>query len=98
MNTETKFFVINVKRFEELNHNTRAKGCNCRSVGECYCDMFGLELADEVEEFKNAYEKFIKAYEERVGKFPDNKYWVVNQDEPYADEIFKLIEKGEDFK
>jgi len=28
----------------------------------------------------------------------DNKYWVVNQDEPYADPIIQIILMGEDQK
>jgi len=31
-------------------------------------------------------------------ELPDNKYYVCNQDEPYASEIFKIISKGEDKK
>jgi hypothetical protein len=29
---------------------------------------------------------------------PNNKYYVCNQDEPYASEVFKIISKGEDKK
>jgi hypothetical protein len=29
------------------------------------------------------------------GKPPSNKYWVVNRDEPYVDQVKEIIEKNE---
>ena len=37
----------------------------------------------------------LKALSEHL---PDNKYWVCNQDEPYADKVISVIADGEDAK
>ncbi len=42
--------------------------------------------------------KFIEALTEFEKELPSNKYYVCNQDEPYAGEVYNIIEKGEDVK
>lgn len=61
-------------------------------------NMKHLEPLSNDEEFKPIYDKFIGILKIIEVILPDNRYWVVNQDESYANEIFKLIEKGEDSK
>jgi hypothetical protein len=34
-------------------------------------------------------------YREAQGKPPTNRYWVVNRDEPYADQVKRIIEQNE---
>jgi len=45
---------------------------------------------DEAYEFDELLKKY-NASRRRRNKTPWNKYWVVNRDEPYADEVRKLI-------
>ena len=40
-------------------------------------------------------EEFKQVYENDFGKKLDQKYWVVNQDEPYADQVRDIILKHE---
>ena len=72
---EEKFIVINLKRFEELN------------------DEYSAPWRDHpaVEKLNEALTDFTEAYESDVGKPLDQKYYVVNQDEPYADNVIKFI-------
>lgn len=61
---------------------------------------------EDIEMYLNEQEKFqlkqigSKIYKARVseGKTGDNSYYVVNQDEPYAEVVLKEILKGEDNK
>lgn len=51
--------------------------------------------------FRSAYEDFldhIRSYREIMGKEFAQRYYVVNQDEPYAEEILNLILKRENEK
>ena len=84
-----KFLVINRKRFEELNDQT---SCGCGSR-EAMCGCFDFGDCKEVEQLKKAIEKFNKAYKERVGEAISQRYYVVNQDEPYANNILNIILK-----
>lgn len=51
-----------------------------------------------VESFQNALKDFISYYEGWTGKKLNQKYYVVNQDEPYADDVIKIILDGETVK
>ena len=73
---EEKFIVINRKHIEELN--------------DTHVDGFLRDAPESVMLFK-ALEEFRNAYEENTGKKLDQKYYVVNQDEPYADNVIKMI-------
>lgn len=44
----------------------------------------------------NAIKEWADAYENDTGKELDQEYLVVNQDEPYADEVWQLIKDNED--
>lgn len=87
---EEKFLVINHKRFEELNNNTRNSYCNCR---EAFCEHMPVFPGDckEVIALKKSINDFTKAYEKRVGKELNQKYLVCNQDEPYAEQVKNII-------
>ena len=57
-------------------------------------DFFATLSEEEVRSFDN----FLVKHEQfRIdsGKHPCNKYWIVNRDEPYADEVKKIIEDNE---
>ena len=51
-----------------------------------------------VENLKKALEDFTEAYEGDYGKSLDQKYYVVNQDEPYAENVIKIILDNESKK
>ena len=90
-----KFIVIPIKRLKEFEDNTSV--CNCRSVGECFHDWIRFDwFTPEVKGLIKAYKSFIKAYKKRTGKdYPDNNYYVCNQDEPYAQKVIDIILEGE---
>lgn len=94
---EEKFFVLNYKRFEELNDNTKTYQCGCR---ESFCEHMPIFPKDckEIENLKKSLNKFIKAYEKRVGKQLNQQYYVCNRDEEYAEKVKKLIMNGEEQK
>ena len=78
------FLVINIKRFEELDEMCPQGSLQFTSNQAVY----NLQLA--IKEFKETYEDNIRPL--------DQKYFVCNQDEPYAQEVFDIIMKGEDEK
>ena len=78
---EDKFIVINKKRLQELNDASP-------------WGSLGLGPNEYVTAFLGALENLNSAYMD-TGKEMNQKYWVVNQDEPYADEVIKLILDGE---
>lgn len=92
-----KFIVINTKRFDELNDNTRHTTCSCREAGCPHEPMF-IPISEEIKLLLKAIKNFNKAYEERIGKKINQKYYVCNQDEPYAQDVIDIILKGEDEK
>ena len=49
----------------------------------------------EVRALQVAIDNFKIAYEKRVGKKLDQKYFVCNQDEPYAQDVIDVILRGE---
>jgi len=57
-----------------------------------------LEEISQDKNLKPLVDKFMKGLNVISLILPNNKYWVVNQDEPYANEVIKLIGKGEDSK
>jgi hypothetical protein len=75
---ENKFIVINRKRIDELRN---AKGSKHL---EKYCIGAAKHFEDALLMFNNAYEDF-------VNKKLDQKYFVCNQDEPYAQEVIDCI-------
>lgn len=84
MEYEEKFIVINKKRLQELNE-VCGKGR-------------WFPIADAVSDLEDAINHFVESYEANVDKKLNQKYYVVNQDEPYASEVFKIISQGEDAK
>jgi hypothetical protein len=72
---DEKFIVINTKRFEEMAAIERGGYFGCAD---------GILL-------RQAITKFVQAYEHTTGKKMDQKYLVCNQDEPYADEVARII-------
>ena len=38
---------------------------------------------------------FLESLEKIQHLLPNNQYWVVNKDEPYSNEVYKLIKEGE---
>jgi hypothetical protein len=59
------------------------------------------ELSDKnlnsvVQDFLNSLERFKSIYEFYIGKKLDQKYIVCNQDEPYSEQIAKIILENED--
>jgi len=84
---EGKFFVINWKRFDELNE--RNNGSRAAS---------GFREHPAIAKLKIAIHHFIDVYERETGKKMAQDYYVCNQDEPYAPEIIKTILEGEDQK
>ena len=78
---EEKFWCINLlKRSEELD-----------SAFYSNYEIPPLEDSPPVKKFKRAIKAFINAYEEQTGKKLDQKYYVCNQDEPYAQAIIDII-------
>ena len=73
---EEKFIVINKKHIEELND---------------ICGGAFFQGATEILILEKALDDFRKAYEENTDKLLNQKYYVVNQDEPYAKNIIKFI-------
>ncbi len=78
---EEKFLVINFKRFDELNNK-----CSQGTFG-FIPNQAVLSLMEALNNFKETYEANVKPL--------DQKYYVCNQDEPYAQEVFDIILKGE---
>lgn len=76
-----KFIVINRKRFDRFH------GVNGRT-GRDWQHPYLWKLC-------NAIENFAKLYKKETGKKMNQKYYVCNQDEPYADEVLKVILEGE---
>jgi hypothetical protein len=76
---QDKFIVINRRRFEELN---AMKGFGPDAYLQSHSAILNLKLA---------LENFQDAYEAETGKPLNQKYIVVNQDEPYAEEVARLV-------
>jgi len=64
--------------------------------------FFVLKIEDFIDALSwkdiELFDSFLAKHEEyriSLGKNPNNKYWVVNRDEPYADEVKKIIEDNE---
>ena len=90
MKYEEKFIVINHKRFKELDDVAPSRD----RMGEA---MFSRRhRANQM--LEEALENWRAAYENDTGKKLNQKYYVVNQDEPYADKVWELIKKGEESK
>lgn len=84
---EEKFIVINIKRLYELDN-------------VCPQDNTTLILQrhPSVLKLEQALKDFQESYEADVGKSLNQKYYVVNQDEPYADNVIKFILDNENKK
>ena len=83
MKYEEKFIVINTKRLKELDNEIST--------------MFDISH-EANDKLIKAIDEWSKTYREYTGKNLDQKYYVVNQDEPYADEVWELIKNGEESK
>ena len=85
---EEKFIVINRKHIEEYE--------------KCWREKYAFsKLYPEVPQVRNlldAIEMFTEAYEAYMGKTLNQKYYVVNQDEPYAENVIKFILDNESKK
>jgi hypothetical protein len=79
-NKET-FIVINRKRLEELNN--------------IYSNPSEFIVAKSVVNLLDSLYFFKQEYEEKVGKKLNQEYIVCNTDEPYAEEVLKIILEGE---
>lgn len=77
---EEKFLVINKKHFIALN----AK--HFGNFFDQHPSVVALELA---------LCEFSKAYDAEIGRPLDQRYIVCNQDEPYAEEVARIILEGE---
>ena len=75
---EDKFIVINRKRLEEM------KSIDSDKWRKKYAKNAAQHLEDALRLFNNSYKEF-------VGKKLDQKYYVCNQDEPYAQEVIDCI-------
>ena len=76
---EEKFIVINKKRFEEMLEH-------CVEGFETHCFV-----KESILNFENALNEFCGAYSQITGKELNQKYYVCNQDEPYAEQVLALI-------
>lgn len=78
---QNKFIVINRKRFEELAaavlKNTNELEIKCANR--------------YIDHLESAISMFQELYEEKTGLKMDQKYYVCNQDEPYAQEVIDCI-------
>jgi len=59
-------------------------------------EMFALK--PELEPLLNNISEFVAAFRAEKGKKPYPEYIICNQDEPYAEEVWKVILAGEDEK
>jgi len=52
------------------------------------------------EKWLSAFNEILKKYNEhrKTKDKPINKYWLVNRDEPYSDQVKKIIEENEGIK
>lgn len=83
---EDKFIVINKKRFEEMYH---------RNWKEHPDDVVWIHGKTIINRFKDSFNKFVTAWEQCTGKEMNQKYIVINQDEPYAEEVWNIIKNYE---
>lgn len=86
---EEKFIVINRKHLGELN-----------SVigGETSDGWNGFSPAKAVLNLLGTIEEFTEVYEANVKKKLNQRYYICNQDEPYAQEVIDIILAGEETK
>lgn len=57
-----------------------------------------IEMKPEVEPLLSNISKAYAQYRKSIGKKPYNEYIICNQDEPYAEEVWQIILKGEEKK
>ena len=80
-----KFIVINRKRFEELMQSVVSADDNNDF-------KYRVKYATRcIENLEHAIISFQEMFEEKTGKKMDQKYYVCNQDEPYAQEVIDFI-------
>lgn len=85
---EDKFIVINRKRFDEINEMTDSGEGN----------VLENQNHPEIRSFIKALFQFNEVYESITEKKMNQKYIVINQDEPYAEEVWNIIKKYEEEK
>jgi hypothetical protein len=71
---------------------------NRKRFDELPLDTSYFQLNSAAVKLECAITKFSKDYEEMTGKKMDQRYIVCNQDEPYADEVARVILEGEAVK
>lgn len=76
---ENKFLVLNYKRFKEIEELSGNPEMKASKTHPAIANLIG------------AYELFIYEYERLTGKKLNQRYYVCNQDEPYADEVINII-------
>lgn len=86
---------MNNQANKEMNKYFVIKNADLENYFEHFCpvdkkDDLVIAIQEVVEGIKDMRKKLCKT--------PDNKYIVCNQDEPYADDVWDVILKGEDEK
>jgi len=89
INYEEKFIVLNSKHLQKLYNEAPISGFLCLPTGK---------NVQVIEQLKKALDAFHNRYKKVFGKELNQKYYVVNQDEPYADKVLDLILEGERVK
>lgn len=84
---EEKFIVINEKRFDEILESVK----NENKYDKLYAEGVIKHFLGSLELLNYWYKTF-------TGKELDQKYYVCNQDEPYAQEVIDIILRGESNK
>lgn len=82
---EEKFIVINKKRLVELLEHAELSGLDGRKP---YPVKYARTAITQLE---NGIKTFVEEYKNQLCEFPENKYLVCNQDEPYAEDILDII-------
>ena len=83
----------NISNKEKWDHRMKEQGIRY-FVLKCE-DFFDVINEEEAKKFNNI---LIKIERKRLseGKTPSNKYWVINRNEPYANQVKVIIEQHEE--
>jgi len=87
---EEKFIVINTKIFEEMK--------NADGLRKKFGEIAMVPSIKKTNAFITAVEDLQDWYKILTGKELNNKYYVCNQDEPYAQKVIDIILEGESNK
>lgn len=89
----TKYETPNDWRIRLEKPNKKMKQFELKDDTHIVLKIAHVEKYLTIEEYGKLYE-LIWLLDERMGKMP-NAYYVVNKDEPYADEVLAVIKRGE---